>query len=239
MSGLHFSNPHHRQALNATSRKMKRADLTGLSAFETVVDFNIDGENIDLHNDYSCTEIETNPYEKLILFHFESEIRYFRLVFSQATVLHFQLLPLALTPNRGLTFDWLSRTTAIVNDEGNHLELPDTAGFYIVEFHEDLSMVIKAQQVMLLESSKTDLELRRSLKNELTSVKQQLTTLQRELADLQNHGEQDTKTFLNQRKYSREELVHLEKEFVQKQEQLSMLEEQDRLLLTQAFSNSG
>ena len=214
---------------------MKRIDLTSIPVFDTILDFHVDGEYIDLHNNFICTKVETDPFHKWILFHFESSERYFRLVFFQAKIFHFQLETTNLIMKKGLCFESLSRIKAIMNDEGKFLDLPENSGYYEVSFYGDVSFVLEARKVLLQESSITELELMRTLEQQIESLTSQITTLKKGLADLGNQTEVDTKSFLVYRKKSREGLVNLEIDLKQKQEQLAEIREQDRLLLTAAF----
>lgn len=60
---------------------MKTLDLTNIPFFDAVLDFTVEGEYIDLHNNFTCTKVETDPFHHQVLYHFESDERYFRIIF--------------------------------------------------------------------------------------------------------------------------------------------------------------
>ena len=48
----------------------KKADLTNIPVFENLIQFDVEGENIDLHNDFDCTKIETDPFTRQVIYRF-------------------------------------------------------------------------------------------------------------------------------------------------------------------------
>lgn len=209
----------------------KNIDLTNITILDSQIQFVVEGEHIDLHDDFDCTGIESDPFTRRVFLHFESPTRYFRLVFFNAHVFHLRSLPLDVGSGKGLTFDSLTKIGAMTNEDGDHLELPKTPHYFSIDFIEDVSLVVEAQKAILLESAKEDLDLLRSLQVEVTSIIERIAELKAITADLHDREGMDTKTFLTHRKDIKEELVDLEDQLALKQHQMAQLREMDRSLL--------
>ena len=206
----------------------KKADLTNIPVFENLIQFDVEGENIDLHNDFDCTKIETDPFTRQVMLHFESPTRYFRLVFFEARIFHFRLLPFPEQDGRKLVFDNFSRIDAITNKEHNYQKLPETAQFYSVDFTDEVSLVIEAEKVILLESSKQDLDLLRSLEMQAGDLQIRVTDLKTRLTDTPDHDGSALKTLLIDRREKKEELAELENQLIIMREQINKLQIADR-----------
>src|SRR5438128_1711536 len=107
---------------------MKWLDLTHTKLYELRSAIDLDGEHLDLHNDFSVLRTEYSPVDHYLALHLESARTYCVLVFRKCVVTGLELLSLR-SGSAEVGFEYVQKVLGVEDSLGYWLQLPGDQPF--------------------------------------------------------------------------------------------------------------